>query len=239
MASRKAQKEAARQARLEAEREVAARAARTQRLRLGGGALLAVAAVVAVAVAIAAGGSSGPGAASGKAVKTALAKLPADAAAAGCVLKDTPTSIGDTSDNRLHVPDGTKIPYASNPPSYGPHYAVPAHDQSYVGQTVPPIGNLVHSLEHGRVEYQYRPGLPQAQIAQLTALYNESAPPFKSQQYVLLFQNPTAMPYDVAATAWDHLLGCRTFSQKTLPALRDFRIAYSFKAPETGFTGPE
>jgi hypothetical protein len=47
------------------------------------------------------------------------------------------------------------------------------------------------------------------------------------------------MPYDIAATAWDHLIGCRTFSQKAFPALRDFRVAYSFQAPEKVFTGSE
>src|SRR5207244_791042 len=107
---------------------------------------------------------------------------------------------------------GTKVPYKTNPPSYGPHYPVPAHDADYVGQAVPPIGYLVHALEHGRIEYQYRPGLPKADVDQLRALYNSSDKPYSGNQYLLLFQNPTGMPYDVAAVAWDHVLGCRNFS---------------------------
>jgi hypothetical protein len=238
MASRKAQKEAARQARIEAERLAAAKAARTQRLRIGAGAALGLAAVAAVVIAIAAGGG-GPGAASATLVKQAKSKLATDAQAAGCVLTDTPAAIGDTSDNRLHVNPGTNVPYKTNPPSYGPHYPVPAHDADYVGQSVPAIGYLVHALEHGRVEYQYRPGLPKADIDQLQALYSSADTPYSGKQYLLLFQNPTGMPYDVAVTAWDHVLGCRTFSAKALTAMRDFRVAYTFQAPETAYPGPE
>jgi protein-disulfide isomerase len=58
MASRKEQKEAARQRRLEAEREAAERARRQQRLRMTGGIVVAVVAVLAVVIAISSGGSS-------------------------------------------------------------------------------------------------------------------------------------------------------------------------------------
>ena len=49
----------------------------------------------------------------------------------------------------------------------------------------------------------------------------------------LLFQNPTGMPYAVAATAWTHSITCPTFKgAATLDALRAFRAAYTNKAPE-------
>ena len=40
------------------------------------------------------------------------------------------------------------------------------------------------------------------------------------------------MPYAVAATAWDHLIGCETFNAKTVEALDEFRKAYVDKGPE-------
>ena len=58
MASRKEQKEQARQRRLEEEQAHAARAASQRRLRMLGGTVLAAVAVVAVAIAISSGGGS-------------------------------------------------------------------------------------------------------------------------------------------------------------------------------------
>ena len=58
MASRKEQKEAARQRRLEQERIRTEKARRTRRLRMLGGLVLGAAAVIAVAIAISSGGGS-------------------------------------------------------------------------------------------------------------------------------------------------------------------------------------
>jgi hypothetical protein len=249
MASRKEQKERARQERLAAERAAAEKAARTKRMQLGLGGVAAVAAVVAVVIAIAAGagGKSGTGNPSTPSSAPPGVKLPAQkisdlaaaAKAAGCVTIDPPSSVTTSSANRQHVGVGTKVKYATNPPSYGPHYPAPASDGIYQPSKTPAISYLVHALEHGRVEYQYRPGLPQAEVNQLTALFYEGDGNFAPKQYLLLFQNPTAMPYDVAATAWGHVIGCSHWNTGVIDALRDFRLAYSFKGPETAFVGPE
>jgi hypothetical protein len=247
MASRKEQKERARQERLKAEAEAAAKAERTKRLRLGAGAVAAVVAVAAVAVAIAAGGGK---TGTGKPTSASAPKgvtLPAQkisdlataAKAAGCVTVDTPTSISWADSQRTHVDPSTKVHYQTNPPSYGPHYPAPASDGIYQPKDTPKIGFLVHALEHGRVEYQYAPGLPAADVAQLQALLYEADGSFAAKQYLLMFQNPTKMPYAVAAAAWGHVIGCKTWNPGVIDALRDFRLAYSFKAPETSFTGPE
>ena len=37
----------------------------------------------------------------------------------------------------------------------------------------------------------------------------------------------------VAATAWQHLLGCKTFNDRTFDALRAFRAQYAGKGPES------
>ena len=51
-------------------------------------------------------------------------------------------------------------------------------------------------------------------------------------QLLLLFPNPTGMPYAVAATAWGHVLGCKTFNRRIFDAFRDFRLAYTNQGPE-------
>ena len=94
-------------------------------------------------------------------------------------------------------------------------------------------------MEHGRVEYQYRPGLPASDVKELQALFNEHDGQWSGGQLLLLFQNQTNMPYDVAATAWGHALGCKTFSPGVFDALRDFRLAYTNKGPENLGTGRE
>jgi hypothetical protein len=239
MASRKEQKEAARQARLEAERAAAAKAARTQRVRLAAGGVLGVAAIVAAVIAILAGGGSGTGhtvTPSANGVKLPgqkITDLAAASKAAGCVITNTPDSIALSTQNRNHVDPSTKVKYDTNPPSYGAHYPTPASDGEYLPKDTPGLGYLVHAMEHGRIEFQYRPGLPQANVKQLESLFNEGDGSYASTQYLLLFQNPTNMPYDVAATAWGHVIGCRTFSPAAFDALRAFRLAYTLKAPET------
>ena len=129
--------------------------------------------------------------------------------------------------------------YKSNPPTSGQHNPEWAHDGDYVGVTVPPIEKLVHPLEHGRIEYQYAAGLPKKDIDQLETLFNEKTKSYGPGAFLLLFQNPTNMPYQVAATAWDHSVVCKTFNPGVFDAFRAFREKFTLKAPETQFTGPE
>jgi len=247
MASRKEQKERAREARLAAEREAAAKAARSRRIRLVGGGGLGVALVAAVAVAVASGGGGGSGTSSPIQPSANGVKLPAPkisnltaaTKAAGCVSIDTPDAIARTSQNRTHVDPSTKVTYQTNPPTYGPHYPTPASDGEYKSGGTPQVGFLVHAMEHGRVEYQYRPGLPQGDVKQLESLFNEAEGQWTPGQLLLLFQNTTGMPYDVAATAWGHALGCKTFNPRVFDALRDFRLAYTNQGPEQLGTGAE
>ena len=49
---------------------------------------------------------------------------------------------------------------------------------------------------------------------------------------MLMFPNPE-MPYEVAATAWTQLMGCKTYEgATTLDAIRDFRDTYRGRGPE-------
>jgi len=236
VASRKEQKERARAERIAREQAAASQAARRARIR---NALIALAVVAAAAViAVIATTSGGSGNAPQTVASGKLPTLPAQritdltaaAHAAGCVTQDT--TVGLQPQNRQHVNPGTKLHFASNPPSYGPHYPTPASDGDYAGRATPPVGNLVHAMEHGRVEIQYLPGLHTSEIHQLEALFNETDGSFGPGQYLLLFQNTTSMPTAVAATAWDHVLACPTFNAKVFDALRAFRLAYTLKGPE-------
>jgi len=230
MSSRQEEKERRRRERLEAEQAAAAAAARKRRtgLLVGGG--LAGAAIAAIVIAVAA---SGGGKTSHKA-SASQAKLDAalqtNAAAAGCAARTFP------SEGRQHT-EG-KVVYKTNPPTSGNHFPTPPSDGVYDPGGTPPITHLVHALEHGRVEYQYHPGISPAVVAQLTTLMKEpvTGQPGGTQPggYLqLLFQNPTGMPYAVAATAWTHSLTCPTFKgAATLDALRAFRAAYVNKGPE-------
>ena len=233
MASRQEEKERRRQERIEREQAQAGKAASRRRLQLVAGAVLAIALV---GVVVAAFASSGGGSSdSGPKSEGSNAKIPArqvtdfDAAvkAAGCTFKTYP------SEGREHLSSdsGTNDKYKTNPPTSGTHRPTPADDGIYTPGNEPAKENYVHSLEHGRIEIQYKKGAPQSRIDQLEALFNE---PLKgvAGYHQLLFQNNTDMPYEVAATAWTQLMGCKTFNDKTFDALRAFRERFVDKGPE-------
>jgi hypothetical protein len=233
VASRRQEKERRRQERIAAERAARERGRRAQRMRMAGAGLLAVIVVAVVGVVIA--GSGGKGgrtpsatASSGQAIPAPrITSLKAAAQTAGCRLQNFPKGYED----RAHT--FAKVNYKTNPPAFGPHNPIPAQDGDYVGQGTPSSEHLVHALEHGRTEIQYRPGLPRHEVSQLETLFNQSP------ARVLLFQNATGMPYAVAAVTWTHILGCPRFTPRVFDAIRAFHKAYDMKAPETQYPGPE
>jgi hypothetical protein len=246
MASRKEEKERRRAERLAAEAAAKAAAQRRQRMRLVGALGLAVVALAAVGVAIAASGGSKHKAPKHSANVPALAdaNLTSAAQKAGCVIQNYPQDYGpngstQSDPNNLYSHVGGKVKYKTNPPAFGNHNPTPASDGDYVGQGTPSAEHLVHALEHGRVEIQYRPGLPAHDVSQLESVFKEQAGKFAPEQYELLFQNETKMPYDVAAVAWVHILGCKHYTPAALDAIRDFRAKYSFQGPEKQFVAPE
>jgi hypothetical protein len=129
----------------------------------------------------------------------------------------------------VHVNE--KVTYKSNPPTSGNHNPQPAEDGIYDPGSTPEKENYVHTLEHGRVIIQYKPGTPKQRTDQLETLFNEKVNGTEGY-HTVLFENNTRMTYAVAATAWDHLLGCRTFNDGIFDAIRAFREAYVDKGPE-------
>jgi hypothetical protein len=219
MASRQEEKERRRREREEAEREAKAKEQRKRRLLILGGAVALLVVLVVAGVVIAGGGGSTSSAASVPPLATAAKN-------AGCTLQSYPKGYQD----RQHT--NSKVTYKTNPPAFGPHNPIPAQDGDYAGRITPAKENLVHALEHGRIEVQYKKGTPKSTVSALEDVFNEKS------DYMLLFENDTDMPYQVAAVAWTHILGCKQYNDKVPDAIRAFRDQYTLKGPEK-ITQPE
>jgi uncharacterized protein DUF3105 len=217
MAHRAEEKERRRQERIAQEEAARKAATRKRTLQIGGGAVLGLAVVAAIAIVALAGGDS-KGDATVKATK-----LAADAKAAGCTFSQF------KSEGRDHT--AGKVTYKTNPPTSGNHNPTPAQDGIYRAGNSPPKENYVHTLEHGRIEFQYKPGTPAADVAKLRKLAEE---PLNGAAgyHILLFENNTDMPDQFAATAWTKSIACPTLSTAALGAMREFRTAFTDKGPE-------
>lgn len=221
MSSRQEEKEQRKHERLERERAEAKAAQRRRLLQIVGGAAIAAAIVVA-AVLVIAGGGGGDGGGKGR----DPAALAAAAKRAGCVVRSFP------DEGRGHVTKKlTPADFKTNPPTSGNHNPNPAADGVYAPGNEPAIENWVHTLEHGRIIFMYKPGTPKGRIAQLQKLFDEPVLG-KDAYHSVLMQNNSNMPFEGAGVAWRHYVGCATFSDRSLAALRDFRDVYVDTAPE-------
>jgi Protein of unknown function (DUF3105) len=115
-----------------------------------------------------------------------------------------------------HIPVGTPQEYGTTPPTSGDHVEPPYQQADGAYAEMPAEIDTVHTLEHGRLEIQYSPDLPEADQLELKGLYDTI------YGATLLFPN-ARMPYAVAATTWTNLLGCPTYKgAATLDAIRAF-----------------
>jgi hypothetical protein len=106
----------------------------------------------------------------------------------------------------------------TNPPVTGRFTErVRTGDGSYAGKRPPSLEATTHALFHGRVLFQYRPGLPERERRAFDRLARADA------DKVLLFENQTGMPAAVAATAYLSVMTCPRVDQRTIPALDAFR----------------
>jgi hypothetical protein len=165
----------------------------------------------------------------------AAAKVTGLAAAkkAGCTLR---LKLKDEGHN--HIPVGSPSPaYKTNPPTSGDHVEPPYQQADGAYAEMPAEIDIVHSLEHGRLEIQYAPDLPEKDQLALKGLYDTM------YGATLLFPNDK-MPYEVAATTWTNMLACPTYrGAATLDAIRAFGKAtwgkYGGEPAEAfPFTGP-
>jgi Protein of unknown function (DUF3105) len=231
---RQEEKQRRREERLAKEQAEKSRAARRQRmtLALGGLAGLAVIAVVALLMSGTLGGGGDDGDASGSAPQAASdVSLPEQATgdmedaakAAGCTLQN-PEIEGNTHENKQFKASD----YKTNPPTSGNHFPEWYQDGVYEPGTVPELGKLVHTLEHGRIDVQYKQGTPAETVSELEALLAEQSDGY----HMLLFENTTNMDAQVAATTWGHSLTCPEMNDKVFDAIRTFRAKYIDQGPE-------
>ena len=176
MAHRREEKERRKEERLAKEHAAAASAARRQRLSFALGATVLVA-LIGGAVALAAGAFSGGGESGPRLASDAspvelpeqeIGDLKAAAKAAGCTVRNPPLEEPAHADRVFKASD-----YNSNPPTSGEHNPVWYEDGIYESGNAPDLGRQIHTLEHGRINVQYRPGTPNSTIAQLEALLSE------------------------------------------------------------------
>jgi Protein of unknown function (DUF3105) len=141
-----------------------------------------------------------------------VADLKQAAKKAGCTLRLKLKDEGHT-----HIAPTAPTPnYGTNPPTSGNHVEPPYQQADGAYSEMPGEINIVHTLEHGRMEIQYSPDLPDEDQLALKGLYDTM------YGGTLLFPNDN-MDYAVAATTWTNLLGCPKYKGAiTLDAIRDF-----------------
>lgn len=152
-------------------------------------------------------------------------RLPQAAKAAGCELRN-PTEEGNT-----HLLPSQPTPnYKSDPPTSGNHDPIPLANGVY-DSAISDFRHTVHALEHGRIAVEYKPSLPEAAQLKLKGVIDED---FRD---MIMFQNED-MEWEVAAAAWGHYLGCRSYDDKVPDAIRAFRDAYRDQGPEPSSAQP-
>ena len=236
MSHRKQQKEALRREREERERKAREATQRKRMVGFGAAGLLAAAGLaVVLLLVLGGGGSSGSDDAAadvypegGSVPEQREFDVAAAAEAAGCELKSTKGTGVTSHTNTLEE----KVRYNTNPPTTGRHYLDPGPDGAF-GEA-PPDEVVVHKLEHGRVIVWFKPGISEAQRADLKALFDED-------QYQMVLVPRRDMPYTVAASAWNRdpvpggtgrLLLCDDMGPKTFDAIRTFRDEHRSNGPE-------
>ncbi len=131
---------------------------------------------------------------------------------AGCALR-----LHLKDEGHEHISPSAPTPdYKTSPPTSGNHVEPPYQQADGAYSEMPAEIFIVHSLEHGRMEIQYSPELPDEDQLALKGLYETM------YGGTLLFPNDN-MDYEVAATTWTNLIGCPKYKGAiTLDAIRDF-----------------
>ena len=137
-----------------------------------------------------------------------------------------PAARTSRDEGNKHVAPGTNITYyRTNPPTSGNH-STPFQQADGAYSEEPDSIDFVHSLEHGRIEIQYAPDLPEQDQLALKGVFDESPPG------MLLFPNRRC-PTRSRPPPGPSCMGCKNYEgAKTLDAIRDFRDPYRGRGPE-------
>ena len=139
-----------------------------------------------------------------------------------------------------HIPPGCADARTTRPTRRPPgnHVEPPYQQADGAYSEMPEEIDFVHSLEHGRLEIQYAPDLPENDQLELKGLYDTM------YGATLLFPNEN-MPYEVAATTWTNLLGCpevqgrdRRSTRSAPSARRPGASTAASRSTAFAFTGP-
>jgi uncharacterized protein DUF3105 len=130
---------------------------------------------------------------------------------------DCDLRLGLKDEGKNHLPTTAPTPeYGTNPPTSGNHVEPPFQQADGAYSEMPREIDFVHTLEHGRMEIQYSPDLPESDQLELLGLYETM------WGGTVIFPNEN-MSYKVAAATWTNLLGCNEYKGSiTLDAIRDF-----------------
>ena len=227
MSSRQEEKERRRREREALEQQAKGAEARRRRMAMAGVALAAIAIIAVVGLAIGGvlGGDDGKkgGGDASSAPTFDVGTLDEAAELAKCTVEEQEDA------GSSHTEEA--VTYAENPPTSGDHAPGAAEDGEYEASNPPDIEQSVHSLEHGRINVQYKAGSPANRIAQLRGVVDEEVKGEKGYK-TLLFQNPSGMTPAVAATAWENALTCPQWNDRVFDAIRLFREEFVDKGPE-------
>ena len=146
-----------------------------------------------------------------------------DLAAAGCTDVERPPE-----SSAQHVPDGTRVQYATNPPTSGDHYAEPGGAGFYPADEPVAPEPFVHSLEHGQIVIWYSPTAPSEVIENLEE-YIDSQPGRYSLTLIGVPYDQIPAGNNYSMTAWGAMQSCSQFSAEAIDA---FRAEFQGKGPE-------
>lgn len=132
---------------------------------------------------------------------------------------DCDLRLGLKDEGKTHIPASAPTPeYGTNPPTSGNHVEPPFQQADGAYSEMPGEKEIVHTLEHGRMEIQYSPDLSESDQLELLGLYETM------WGGTAIFPNEN-MTYEVAATTWTNLLGCNEYKGSiTLDAIRAFGV---------------
>ena len=127
------------------------------------------------------------------------------------------------SQGREHIDVGAQhAPYATDPPTSGPHYEVPASPGFFPDQLPPE--QVVHNMEHGQIVLWYSPDASSQTIDQVEGLVD------KEPSSTVAIPYPNVQPADgIVVTAWTASMTCTQISEA---AINEFREQFQGKSPE-------
>lgn len=160
---------------------------------------------------------------------------PLDPRACSALVKEVP------NEGATHLPEGTSVSYAANPPASGSHWPIWSPWGAFL-DTVVPRERWVHNLEHGGIVLLFNcPGLPSSDMAgdttdggmqstapcpeitqALVALRNERKPDKFGVIRVLVTGDPR-LPARVGAVAWNWSMVSDTVDAAALRCFIDKR----------------